>query len=124
MYIISNHSFSCGSALSFVGTLQSVLLCSVLYPLAARGSCHELRCHEHTNMSFASCVLEERIALCGICLGVEGMRMFPTVIAIFMLLLAMYENYIWENLVFSILFVLCLCKKKSHYYKERYSICM
>lgn len=37
------------------------------------------------------------------------MNMFPIEITIFMLLWAMYENYIWGNLVLRILFVFCVC---------------
>lgn len=114
LQMITNQSFLCGSIISFGGICRNALFRSLHVGLftgiAITGPV------VMSTLQLVSSRLRVRVALYGICLGVGCMNIFPMVITVFVLLWAMYENYIWGISVLWILFVFCDCGwGKSHY---------
>lgn len=98
--------------------MACVLLCSPSTGLFTEVAVTSLLSREHSTLPWFSCV---RVALYGLCLGVERKNLFSLMIIVSALLWAMYENYTWENLVLRILFGFYFCPfggGKSHHWKD------
>lgn len=102
LHMIANQSFCCGPVISLGGICHNALFRSLHVGLLTGTAVM-------STLQFVSYGLCVRVILYGICLGVECMNIFPIVITVFMLLWAMYENYIWGNSGLWILFVFCIC---------------